>query len=115
MSGPEEQVEAHGRYIEQGLLGNDFTIMKLGTEEKQADVPAISTGSLGLDIALGVGGLPRGRVIAVGPDGPFGGPGETEAAGEKVLPDPGGAYDLRDAAGRVKGLCAGWNRFVKRL
>src|SRR5262244_1421740 len=36
-------------------------IMKLGAEERQVDVPAISTGSLGLDIALGVGGLPRGR------------------------------------------------------
>jgi recombination protein RecA len=44
-------------------------IMKLGAEEKQADVPAISTGSLGLDIALGVGGLPRGRVIEIfGPE-----------------------------------------------
>lgn len=44
-------------------------IMKLGAEEKLADVPAISTGSLGLDIALGVGGLPRGRVIEIfGPE-----------------------------------------------
>ncbi|ULA62528.1 MAG: hypothetical protein LZF86_40032 [Nitrospira sp.] len=44
-------------------------IMKLGTEERPADVPAISTGSLGLDIALGVGGLPRGRVIEIfGPE-----------------------------------------------
>jgi recombination protein RecA len=43
-------------------------IMKLGTEDK-VDVPAISTGSLGLDIALGVGGLPRGRVIEIfGPE-----------------------------------------------
>ena len=43
-------------------------IMKLGAEEK-LDVPAISTGSLGLDIALGVGGLPRGRVIEIfGPE-----------------------------------------------
>ncbi len=43
-------------------------IMKLGTEEK-VDVPAISTGSLSLDIALGVGGLPRGRVIEIfGPE-----------------------------------------------
>lgn len=43
-------------------------IMKLGAEEK-ADVPAISTGSLTLDIALGVGGLPRGRVIEIfGPE-----------------------------------------------
>jgi recombination protein RecA len=44
-------------------------IMKLGAEERQADVPAISTGSLGLDLALGVGGLPRGRVIEIfGPE-----------------------------------------------
>ena len=44
-------------------------IMKLGSEERPADVPAISTGSLGLDIALGVGGLPRGRVIEIfGPE-----------------------------------------------
>ncbi len=44
-------------------------IMKLGTDEKLADVPAISTGSLSLDIALGVGGLPRGRVIEIfGPE-----------------------------------------------
>ncbi|MBH0203313.1 MAG: recombinase RecA [Nitrospira sp.] len=43
-------------------------IMKLGAEDK-VDVPAISTGSLGLDIALGVGGLPRGRVIEIfGPE-----------------------------------------------
>jgi recombination protein RecA len=44
-------------------------IMKLGTAEAPADVPAISTGSLGLDIALGCGGVPRGRVIEIfGPE-----------------------------------------------
>lgn len=44
-------------------------VMKLGTAEAAADVPAISTGSLGLDIALGVGGFPRGRVIEIfGPE-----------------------------------------------
>jgi len=44
-------------------------IMKLGSDDRPADVPAISTGSLGLDIALGVGGLPRGRVIEIfGPE-----------------------------------------------
>jgi recombination protein RecA len=44
-------------------------IMKLGDAERPADVPAISTGSLGLDIALGVGGFPRGRVIEIfGPE-----------------------------------------------
>ncbi|TKS57884.1 MAG: recombinase RecA [Nitrospira sp.] len=44
-------------------------IMKLGADDRPADVPAISTGSLGLDIALGVGGLPRGRVSEIfGPE-----------------------------------------------
>src|SRR5881409_3142861 len=44
-------------------------IMRLGTAEIPADVPAISSGSLGLDLALGVGGFPRGRVIEIfGPE-----------------------------------------------
>ena len=44
-------------------------IMKLGDAEAPEDIPAISTGSLGLDIALGVGGFPRGRVIEIfGPE-----------------------------------------------
>jgi recombination protein RecA len=44
-------------------------IMKLGGAEPAADVPAISTGSLTLDLALGVGGFPRGRVIEIfGPE-----------------------------------------------
>ena len=44
------------------------TIMKL-SDERVVDVPAISTGSLGLDIALGIGGIPRGRVIEIyGPE-----------------------------------------------
>jgi recombination protein RecA len=44
------------------------TVMKL-SDDKVVDIPAISTGSLSLDIALGVGGLPRGRVIEIyGPE-----------------------------------------------
>lgn len=44
------------------------TVMRL-SDEKIVDVPAISTGSLGLDIALGIGGLPRGRVVEIyGPE-----------------------------------------------
>ena len=43
-------------------------VMKL-SDEKVMDVPAISTGSLGLDIALGIGGVPRGRVVEIyGPE-----------------------------------------------
>jgi len=45
------------------------TIMRLGEGEAIEDIQVISTGSLGLDIALGVGGLPRGRVIEIyGPE-----------------------------------------------
>ncbi|HWW95990.1 MAG TPA: DNA recombination/repair protein RecA, partial [Vicinamibacteria bacterium] len=44
------------------------SIMRLGSREK-VDVPAIPTGSLCLDAALGVGGMPRGRVIEIyGPE-----------------------------------------------
>jgi len=44
------------------------TVMKLN-DTQVVDVPAISTGSLGLDIALGIGGLPRGRVVEIyGPE-----------------------------------------------
>ena len=44
-------------------------IMKLGEGGVAKDVPVISTGSLGLDIALGIGGVPRGRVIEIyGPE-----------------------------------------------
>jgi len=45
------------------------TIMRLGEGEVIADIQVVSTGSLGLDVALGVGGLPRGRVIEIyGPE-----------------------------------------------
>ena len=44
------------------------TVMKL-SDDSVVDIPAISTGSLGLDIALGIGGIPRGRVIEIyGPE-----------------------------------------------
>jgi recombination protein RecA len=43
--------------------------MRLGEGEVIEDIQVVSTGSLGLDIALGVGGLPRGRVIEIyGPE-----------------------------------------------
>jgi len=45
------------------------SVMKLGQRESVVDADAISTGSLGLDIALGIGGVPRGRVIEIyGPE-----------------------------------------------
>jgi len=57
--------------ITMGKIEKDFgkgTIMKLGDQVIQ-DVKSISTGSLGLDMALGVGGVPRGRVVEIfGPE-----------------------------------------------
>ena len=45
------------------------TIMRLGAGEVIEDIQVVSTGSLGLDVALGVGGLPRGRVVEIyGPE-----------------------------------------------
>src|SRR5947208_2520464 len=45
------------------------SIMKLGSREAATEVDVVSTGSLGLDIALGIGGLPRGRVVEIyGPE-----------------------------------------------
>src|SRR5471032_1373587 len=45
------------------------SVMKLGSRDLGLDTDTVSTGSLGLDIALGIGGLPRGRVIEIyGPE-----------------------------------------------
>jgi recombination protein RecA len=45
------------------------SIMRLGKNQPAAEIETVSTGSLGLDIALGVGGLPRGRVVEIyGPE-----------------------------------------------
>jgi recombination protein RecA len=45
------------------------SIMKLGTHGETVEIETVSTGSLGLDIALGIGGLPRGRIVEIyGPE-----------------------------------------------
>ena len=45
------------------------SIMRLGQNNSVADIEAISTGSIGLDIALGIGGMPRGRIVEIyGPE-----------------------------------------------
>ena len=41
------------------------SVMKLSDADVAEDIQVVSTGSLGLDIALGVGGLPRGRVVEI--------------------------------------------------
>jgi recombination protein RecA len=68
------------------------SIMKLGADALIRDVATISTGSLGLDIALGVGGMPRGRVVEIyGP----------EASGKTTL-----ALQLVAEAQKKGGVCA---------
>jgi recombination protein RecA len=63
----EKALEAAISQIERGF--GKGSIMRLGQNEKAVEVEAISTGSLGLDIGLGIGGLPRGRVIEIyGPE-----------------------------------------------
>ena len=45
------------------------SVMRMGDTSAARDIEVISTGSLGLDVALGVGGLPRGRVVEIyGPE-----------------------------------------------
>ena len=68
------------------------SIMRLGAQDKSIDVEAVSTGSLGLDIALGIGGLPRGRVIEI-----FG----PESSGKTTL-----ALQCLAEAQRRGGICA---------
>ena len=68
------------------------SIMKLGSHEAADDIETISTGSLGLDIALGIGGLPRGRVVEIyGP----------ESSGKTTL-----ALHVIAEAQRAGGTCA---------
>ena len=68
------------------------SIMKLGSEGRVVDTEFISTGSLGLDIALGIGGLPRGRVVEIyGP----------ESSGKTTL-----ALHVIAEAQRAGGTCA---------
>src|SRR5499425_2328974 len=67
-------------------------IMKLGEEALVQDIPALPTGSLGLDIALGIGGIPRGRVVEIyGP----------ESSGKTTL-----ALQLIAEAQKRGGICA---------
>ena len=45
------------------------SVMKLGENDQNIDIQAISSGSLGLDIALGIGGFPKGRIVEIyGPE-----------------------------------------------
>src|SRR5205814_7076592 len=67
-------------------------IMKLGEDGVVQDIDALSTGSLGLDVALGIGGIPRGRVVEIyGP----------ESSGKTTL-----ALQLVAAGQKRGGICA---------
>ncbi|MGB0921906.1 MAG: recombinase RecA [Alphaproteobacteria bacterium] len=68
------------------------SIMKLGQADSVVDIESISTGSLGLDIALGIGGLPKGRIVEVyGP----------ESSGKTTL-----ALHVVAEAQKAGGICA---------
>jgi recombination protein RecA len=68
------------------------SVMKLGTNQQVAEIETVSTGSLGLDIALGIGGLPRGRIVEI-----FG----PESSGKTTL-----ALHAIAAAQKAGGTCA---------
>ncbi len=68
------------------------SIMKMGADNNPMEVEAISTGSLGLDIALGIGGVPRGRIVEIyGP----------ESSGKTTL-----ALHIMAEAQKAGGTCA---------
>ena len=68
------------------------SVMRLGANDRSYDIEAISTGSLGLDIALGIGGLPRGRIVEIyGP----------ESSGKTTL-----ALQVIAEAQKLGGICA---------
>ena len=68
------------------------SIMKMGDEDAAVRVSAIPTGALSLDLALGVGGMPRGRIVEV-----FG----PESSGKTTL-----VYHVLAEAQRLGGVCA---------
>ena len=78
-----------------GQIEREFgkgSIMKMGDEQFQVQVAAIPTGALSLDLALGVGGMPRGRIVEV-----FG----PESSGKTTL-----LYHLLAEAQKSGGICA---------
>ena len=68
----ERNVKDKNLSIALSQIEKDFgkgAIMRLGDDKMYVDVPAISTGALSLDIALGIGGVPRGRIVEIyGPE-----------------------------------------------
>ena len=96
--------------LEQALAQIDKTfgkgsIMRLGANDKSYDIEAISTGSLGLDIALGIGGLPKGRVVEIyGPE--FVGQDDVDAASHRRSPEEGRHLRVHRRRTRARsGLC----------
>ena len=68
------------------------TVMRMGDEGAQVRVDAIPTGALSLDLALGIGGMPRGRIVEV-----FG----PESSGKTTL-----VYHMLAEAQKLGGVCA---------
>ena len=79
------------------------SIMRLGDGEAIEDIQVVSTGSLGLDVALGVGGLPRGRVVEIyGPESS----GKTTLTLQVIaeMQKQGGQCAFVDGVERARGL-----------
>ena len=71
------------------------SVMRLGDAATAQDIEVISTGSLGLDVALGVGGLPKGRVIEIyGP----------EASGKTTMAHQGGRALATASSARTEAI-----------
>ena len=99
MSAPEDAKDAKARDAAlQGALAQierqfgKGTVMRMGDEGAQVKVDAIPTGALSLDLALGIGGMPRGRIVEV-----FG----PESSGKTTL-----VYHVIAEAQKLGGVCA---------
>ena len=71
------------------------SVMKLGKAGENLDIQAISSGSLGLDVALGIGGFPKGRIVEIyGPESSgkttlaLHAVAESQKAGGRIAPSP---------------------------
>src|SRR4051794_26408143 len=81
-----------GRLTRSGRQSGKGTVMRMGDEGAQVRVNAIPTGALSLDLALGIGGCPRGRVVEI-----FG----PESSGKTTL-----VYHILAEAQKLGGVCA---------
>jgi recombination protein RecA len=74
MATPKDDKDERGAALTRAIEGikkkyGDTVLMRVGDEKMRADVDVVPTGCLSLDLALGVGGIPRGRIVEIyGPE-----------------------------------------------